>query len=233
MAPARRTQGRAVGLAAWTLVILVATWTGASITARADTIVLKSGEVVEGSLVQATRNTLIIRRAIGGMPQMALHDIAEVRIDRQAEQISGQLLSWADEVYQIRSGGEVVRISEGRIVSRAPLEAEPSQTPPLRARGGRTVDMAAAAAQRIVATPVAANGDIAVVPAAETIGARTPERDSQTVVLKASVDPAQPGTAGVVFTIELSRPAQQPIVLIYGTVDGTARAGTDYEPQQA
>jgi RNase P/RNase MRP subunit p29 len=233
MASARRTQGRAVGLAAWALASLVAAWTGASITTRAETIVLKSGEVVEGSLVQATRNTLIIRRAIGGMHQMSLHDIAEVRIDRaQGEPISGQLLSWADGVYQIRSGGEVVRISGGRILSRAPLEAEPSQAPPPRARGARTVDTAAAAAPRIVATPVAANGNIAVVPAAETVGARAPESESQTVVLKASVDPAQPGTAGVVFTIELSRPAQQPIVLIYGTVDGTARAGTDYEPQQ-
>jgi Calx-beta domain len=230
---ARGAQGRAVGLAAWTLAILVATWTGASINARADTIVLKSGEMVEGSLVQATRNTLIVRRAIGGMHQMSLHDIAEIRIDRaQGEPISGQLLSWDDGVYQIRSGGEIVRINEGRILSRAPLEAEPSQTPPPRARGARMVDTVAVAAQRIVATPVAANGDIAAVPEAETIGARTPESDSQTVVLKASVDPAQPGTARVVFTIELSRPAQQPIVLIYGTVDGTARAGTDYEPQQ-
>ena len=80
---------------------LVVTWTGASITARADTIVLKSGEVVEGSLVQATRNTLIVRRAIGGMHQMPLQDIAEVRIDRaQGERISGQLLSWADGVYR-------------------------------------------------------------------------------------------------------------------------------------
>jgi RNase P/RNase MRP subunit p29 len=233
MAPARRTQGRAVGLAAWALAILVLTWTGASITARADTIVSKSGEVVEGSVVQATRNTLVVRRAVGGMHQMPLRDIEEVRIDQaQGEQISGQLLSWADGVYQIRSGGEVVRISEGRILSRVPLEAEHSPTPPPQGRGARTVDMAAAAAQRIVATPVAATGDIAAVPTAQTIGARTAESDSQTVVLKASVDPAKPGTAGVVFTIELSGPAPQPIVLIYGTVDGTARAGTDYEPQQ-
>jgi RNase P/RNase MRP subunit p29 len=235
MSPARGTPGRAVALRAWTLAILVVAWTGASITVRSDTIVSKSGEVVEGSVVQATRNTLVVRRAVGGMHQMPLRDIEEVRIDRaQGEQISGQLLSWADGVYQIRSGGEVVRISEGRILSRAPLEAERSPTPSPQARGARTVDTAAAAAaaQRIVATPIAATGDIAAVPTAQTIGARTAESDSQTVVLKASVDPAKPGTAGVVFTIELSRPAQQPIVLIYGTVDGTARAGTDYEPQQ-
>src|SRR5919109_993710 len=153
MAAARGAQGRALRLAAWTLAILVATWTGASITARADTIVLKSGEVVEGSLVQATRNTLIIRRAIGGMHQMSLHDIAEVRIDRaQGEPISGQLLSWADGVYQIRSGGEVVRISEGRILSRAPREeatGQPPGEPSLRAGEEPTVMSAPAPAASV------------------------------------------------------------------------------------
>ena len=36
----------------------------------------------------------------------------------------------------------------------------------------------------------------------------------------------------MVFKIELSRPAEQPVVLIYGTLDGSAKAGKDYEPQQ-
>ena len=69
-------------------------------------------------------------------------------------------------------------------------------------------------------------------PKVEIAVARTAESDSQTVALNASVDPAEAGAAGMVFNIELSRPAEQTIVLIYGTVDGTARAGTDYEPQQ-
>lgn len=38
--------------------------------------------------------------------------------------------------------------------------------------------------------------------------------------------------AELVFKIELSRPAEQTVVLIYGTVDGTAKAGEDYEFQQ-
>ena len=79
---------------------------------------------------------------------------------------------------------------------------------------------------------IAANGSHAAMPTAETAAARAAENDSQTVALNASVDPAEAGTAGMVFNIELSRPAEQTIVLIYGTVDGTARAGTDYEPQQ-
>jgi hypothetical protein len=58
------------------------------------------------------------------------------------------------------------------------------------------------------------------------------ESDRRPVAVKASVDPAAAGAAGMVFKIELSRPAEQTVVLIYGTVDGTAKAGQDYEAQQ-
>jgi RNase P/RNase MRP subunit p29 len=323
--PARGTKRRRACLRAWAVAILVSTWTGASGAAQADSFVLKSGEPIEGSMVQATRNTLIIRRAIGGMHQMPIQAIQEVRIDlAQGEQISGQLLSWADGVYQIRSGGEVVRISAGRILSRAPDRPEPSRTapPPLRAPAaaktaaapraqpaaktiaaprkelvetaapsraqpavktaapsraqpavkttaaphgapveakaspGEPVNAATSPGEGLVRTatsrdepPVktaaaptlgargisvaeAANGVVAGTPAVETAAADRAESDSRTLAVKASVDPAEASAAGVVFNIELSRPAEQTIVLIYGTVDGTARAGTDYEPQQ-
>ena len=70
---------------------------------------------------------------------MSIQGVEEVRIDlAQGERISGQLLGWAEGVYQIRSGGEVIRIGEGRILSRAPLEAEPSRTPPRPPETGPT-----------------------------------------------------------------------------------------------
>ena len=53
-----------------------------------------------------------------------------------------------------------------------------------------------------------------------------------TLAVKASVDPPEPGARSMVFNIELSRPAEQTLVLIYGTVDGTAKAGEDYEAKQ-
>jgi hypothetical protein len=61
-----------------------------------------------------------------------------------------------------------------------------------------------------------------------------PEAESgpEPVAVKASVDPVAAGADGMVFKIELSRPAEQTVVLIYGTVDGTAKAGQDYEAQQ-
>ena len=55
---------------------------------------------------------------------------------------------------------------------------------------------------------------------------------SKNLIVKASVDPAEPGADNMVFHIELSRPAEQTVVLIYGTVEGTAKAGEDFEPQQ-
>jgi RNase P/RNase MRP subunit p29 len=235
--PTRDTRARRVGLPAWALATLVSAWVGAADAVLADTFVLRGGEPIEGAIVQATRNTLVIRRAIGGMHQMSIQGIEEVRIDlAQGEWISGRLLGWAEGVYQIRSGSEVVRIREGIILSRAPIEAEPSQTPPPQPRETRTVETAAApvafAVQTMDSKGVAANGSHAAIPTAETAAARAAKSESQTVALNASVDPAEAGTAGMVFNIELSRPAEQTIVLIYGTVDGTARAGTDYEPQQ-
>ena len=90
-APGRhRRLGRMVSALAASLM----TWALASGDARAERIVLKSGEVIEGSIIDATRNTVIIRPSIGGMRQMRLQDIEEVRFDlAQGQEIAGQFLS--------------------------------------------------------------------------------------------------------------------------------------------
>jgi hypothetical protein len=69
-------------------------------------------------------------------------------------------------------------------------------------------------------------------PLPEKPAAPNAEGESRTVAVKGSVDPAETGADGMVFKIELSRPAEQMVVLIYGTLDGTAKAGRDYEPRQ-
>jgi len=134
------------------LAILLTNWAGAPGAVRADEIVLQTGELIEGTIVDATRNTVVIRRAIGGMRQMRIRDIGEVRIDLvQGGEVSGQILSWADGVHQVRSGGEVVRIREGRILSRAPYEEASRQLPrakPPRPQAEPTVEEAAAPTAR-------------------------------------------------------------------------------------
>jgi uncharacterized protein YcbK (DUF882 family) len=134
------------------LAILLTTCAGAPGAVRADEIVLQTGELIEGTIVDATRNTVVIRRAIGGMRQMRIQDIGEVRIDLvQGGEVSGQILSWADGVHQLRSGGEVIRIREGRILSRVPYGEASRQLPraePPRPQAEPTVEKAAAPTPR-------------------------------------------------------------------------------------
>jgi hypothetical protein len=288
------------------LALLVMIWTGASADLRADTIVLKSGEVLEGSIIDATRNTVIVQRTIGGMRQMPIRDIEEVRIEiAQGQRISGQLLSWADGVYQVRWGGQVVRISEGDILSREAGEeatGQPQRSLPPRPVGPQTVRMATAPATSAPEETAAARAapagaemaaqrpegeeqslaagedqgpasdeepspamreeqSLAAVDENQSPGAgedqsgatgeeqspaageeqslaavgedqSPPAGEEQSLAVKASVDPAEPGAGAMVFRIELSRPAERTVVLIYGTVEGTAKAGEDFEPQQ-
>ena len=241
--------------------------------ARAEAIVLKSGEVVEGSIIEATRNTVIVQRTIGGMRQMPIQDIGEVRFDlAQGLRFAGEFLGWADGVYEVRSGDQIIRISESGILSREPSQqtarllptrppvqqqstaaAAPSTTERTavpaserqnrsRAAAGQGSNAAAADAQRAAADDAERQSEPAA--AAKNLAAADPQKpaaagkqvaavgDQGILAVKASVDPPEPGARSMVFNIELSQPAKQTIVLIYGTVDGTAKAGEDYEAQQ-
>jgi hypothetical protein len=291
-AAARGRAGRR-GVAGAALALLAASWTGAPGDVRPETIVLKSGEEIEGSVIDATRNTVIVRRSIGGMRQMRIRDIDEVRVDlAQGKQVVGQFLSWADGVYQLRSGGELVWVSEVATTSRRPSERAAGQPPrqsptpeeeptvalataPAASTAQETAaDRAAPARAPTVApklrdqdrsratdeepSPAAGEEQGQAVAAEQSPAAReersraTDEKPSpatgeeqslaavdekqapatgetQSLAVKASVEPAQPGAENMVFHVELSRPAEQ----IYGTVDDTAKAGTDYEPSKA
>jgi hypothetical protein len=391
----RRRPGR-LGAA---LTALLMTWMIGAGDARADRIVLKSGEVIEGSIIEATRNTVIVLRSIGGMRQMPIPDVAEVRVDLpRGQQIVGQLLGWADGVYEVRAGDEIVRVGESGVVSREPsrqtarllptrprgaqpstaaaapssapteqraapaapqtaasqnrstpaadvdsdaaaaaperaaaddaerqeseTEAQPAADPERQTGDGETQAaavperqggdsevrraadrdrQAAAARQSLAAAARESQPSAAEAPGAasaqDEAAAKTPSQaagaaqepvepepqtraaaatrapaeaepqvraradaataaqsenqaaaarqsqaaagqqqaalgDPGVLAVKASVDPLAPGARSMVFNIELSQPAKQTVVLIYGTVDGTAKAGEDYEAQQ-
>jgi Calx-beta domain len=386
-----RSKAAGTGRIAAALTALLMPWMIGGGDARADRIVLKNGEVIEGSIIEATRNTVIVQRSIGGMRQMPIPDVEEVQVDLpRGQQIVGQLLGWADGVYEVRAGDEIVRVGESGVVSREPRQqtarllptrprgaqpstaaAAPSSAPaepraepaatagpaeqdriraaadaasdaaaaaPERAaaddaerqesgtqaqpaagperqtgdaatqaaavperQGGDSDSQAAAARQSLAAAarpnqpsaaeapgaasaqneaaaetssqaaaaaraPGAAEPQAQAAAAARAPGAAEPqaqaradaatatesknqaaaERESQAaagqqqaalgdpgvLAVKASVDPPAPGARSMLFNIELSQPAKQTVVLIYGTVDGTAKAGEDYEAQQ-
>jgi hypothetical protein len=162
---------------------LLISWTVGSGDVRAERIVLNSGEVIDGSIVDATRNTVVVRRSIGGMRQMRIEDIAEVRLDlAQGQPIAGQFLSWADGVYEVRAGDEVIRVSEGGILSREPRQetaGQPARTPPARAPGEQQITAAPApsiaAAGRPAAPPQREEGGTR---AAAEVGREAPAESS-------------------------------------------------------
>src|SRR5690606_32465338 len=215
----------------------------------------------------------------------------------------GEFRRWADGVYELGVGDEVVRLGEGGIVSRAPRQAAaprrefpsaperqqqiaaahahpPGEAAVLAAED--PADIAALAVSEAAAdgpnsaavgahdeVPAAVQGETSDADRRATGEAATGTRgtgdreagawigavaeraagantatggesaaaseevsragDAGGLTIKARDDPPAAGERSLVFKIELSEPAAQSVVLIYGTVDGTARAGQDYE----
>ncbi len=108
---ARGRFGAGVGLAACVFVL------GAKVpSAHADSFYLSTGEVIEGSVVAGTINTLTV--AAGGRVQLTsigLIDRVELTLADGAV-IEGELVSWKDGVFELRSAGEVIHVADGKIL---------------------------------------------------------------------------------------------------------------------
>ena len=62
--------------------------------------------------------------------------------------------------------------------------------------------------------------------------AALPAGDLPVLSVKTSPDEVSEKSGAIAFTVELSRPLDDLLVVIYSTVDGAARSGADYEPLQ-
>ena len=79
--------------------------------------------------------------------------------------------------------------------------------------------------------PPADEGEIAALDQEEEAAPPVTD-DAPRLAIDASAEPVSEGVTTLVFEVKLSRPTNRSVVVIYATVDGTAKAGTDYEPQQ-
>ena len=108
---ARGRFGAGVGLAACVLMM------GAKApSALADSFYLSTGEVIEGSVVAGTINTLTV--ATGGRVQLTsigLIDRVELTLADGAI-VQGELISWKNGIFELRSAGEIIRVTEGKVL---------------------------------------------------------------------------------------------------------------------
>ena len=242
---------RALGLLA---ALVVAVWLSPA-PALALTFLLESGETIEGTIVDATRNTVIIRPRLGGLRQVPVGRLARLETrTADGQTLRGRYHGWADGRCGIEIGDELLWLENDRVVARsslagpavaeirppepaaapsAPAVAPPAQLSAALAPPAMEADSARASEPAAVA--VMAPLPPAKPPPEPAAGAETvalPAPDLPIVSVKATPDEVSEKSGEIVFTIELSRPIDDLLVVIYSTVDGIARAGADYEPLQ-
>jgi Calx-beta domain len=238
--------------------------------ASAVTLLLDSGETFEGAIIHATRNTLTIRSAVGGMRQIPVGRLKQVRTTTaDGQTLRGRYHGWVEGRAGIEVGSELLWLENDRVVARTPL------APPVLAQVGPRAPAAPASPSAAIepAREAAATGPASASPAAPAgapavprpAGAPAPARPADrtvaavvapmpgvplpepsagadTVALRphdlpavrvmAAPDQVIEGSGEIVFTLELSRPIDDLLVVIYSTVDGAARAGADYQASQ-
>ncbi len=97
----------------WLSFVAIFCWIGDGL---ADSFYLKSGQVVEGDVIQATRNTVTVRQ--GGMIKpLSFGNIERVTISlADGSEISGDMFRWKDGVYEIMSADVVIMVKDGVLI---------------------------------------------------------------------------------------------------------------------
>jgi Calx-beta domain len=231
--------------------------------APAATFLLESGERVEGAIIAATRNTVTIRPAQGGMRQIPVGRLERLEITTaDGQRLRGRYHGWLDGRAGIEVGSEVLWLESDRVVARAPLapsalaqggppapagpapasaETEPASASAATEPASESAETEPASApaptrpaERGVAAVIAPipPGTPAPEPSAGPETAALPSRELPAVSITTAPEEVTEKSGEIVFTLELSRPIDDLLVVIYSTVDGTARAGADYQAAQ-
>jgi hypothetical protein len=288
-----------------------AVWLSAA-PALAITFLLEGGETIEGAIIDATRNTVIIRPRLGGLRQVPVGQLEQLKVTTaDGQRVRGRYHGWLDGRYGIEVGTELLWLKDDRVVARSslagPAVAEipppepvatprgPAAAPPVQPSAPRPQPSAAASAPAAVppaqsspppaqpsAPPAQASAprpqpsaaasapaaappaqsstalalpDMAPAARASELGAAAvmaplppvkpppepaaapetvalPASDLPIVSVKAAPEEVSEKSGEIVFTVELSRPVDDLLVVIYSTVDGLARSGVDYAPLQ-
>lgn len=209
-----------LGGTAWFITIIMSS---VSVDAIADTFIFESGEVLEGSIIRTTNHTVIVRRAVtGGIRQVGRSTIREIRVDtRSGEPVVGRFGGWSEGVYEVHSGQEFIRVRDGQILSTEAMNIKRDAETATSETGGTTKDSESSAtkpdAEAAVVRPVVAAGRPQGGAGLRIEGFGTPAVESE---------------SALTFEVKLSRPAEDPVVILFSTLDGTAVAGQDYQQHQ-
>ena len=109
----------------WKTLGVAATLVCVATAGTAATFSLTNGEVIEGEIVQATRNTIVVREDTGSIRQLSRRKVESMRVEtKKGQTITGPLTAWTDGTYEIEYGGRLVQVRDRRILKVVPIPQE-------------------------------------------------------------------------------------------------------------
>lgn len=97
---------------------------GGLASALADSFYLKNGQVIGGTILKGTLNTLTLKSG-SAVRQTSITQIERVILKMaDGSEIAGELLSWKEGVFEIRSAEEVLRVAGGELLDDESVTAE-------------------------------------------------------------------------------------------------------------
>lgn len=211
-----------------TLIALTASFVAVELKSlRAETFILDDGKTIEGTVAQATKSSLAIRRTIGGLQLVALSRISEVKVEllNQAP-LTGRLLGWSEGVLVLESEGKILDVRDGEILSETPLSGDQEVRNEPNDEGAPRLAVGESASDQAVMNAISTDAD-----ALPPQPAALHQDNRNEPLLHSSVNAVKEGQI-VVFSLWLSEPAEQAIAIIYTLLDDSAKAGSDFEGQQ-
>ena len=192
---------------------------------RGPVILLQDGQQIDGHIIKLDQTNVIIQAVDGSEQTIPRATIDRVRFETvTGAEISGSLLGWKPGVYELTTKESVVVV-----YSVAPM-------PPVEDEGGQEIanDVAEENAEQVVAANAEhglngtdVNDEVEVTGEVETeLAAVTPVSD---LMIDVSVDSTREDAGPIGFNIELSKPSESSVVLIYATINDTAIDGEDYQ----
>ncbi len=179
-------------------------------------ITLQDGQSIEGHIIEFDQTNVIIQTSDGTTRTLPRATIDTVRFETlSGMEIAGALIGWKPGVYELTTEQAVITVYS--TVPLPPVKDDPPQ------------EIVEVAAQEKADDIEDVNG--AAVPSGAAGG---PENQLAAVVPSADIEISVStkntveNGAPVAFEIELSKPSDESVVLIYATIDGTAVDGEDY-----
>ncbi len=111
--------------------------------AAADVLVLESGGRLEGSIVEANDNIVIVRRPNGGVQQIVRRLISEISVGlNDGRTVEGEFVSWTNGVLELRTDDGTLRIRAGHVLedgdgNETVEEARGAESTPAQTAGSR------------------------------------------------------------------------------------------------